>query len=92
MADTPVLLMGTEFLRDVKQAHHRRRVIRRAIGQLPEGTKTKVWGLQGGDVDGILGANANSVVVGDQVCVGLFLDAAVSLRVMLGGQRWKGEG
>ena len=83
MVDYPALLVGMAFLTDNKP-HHRRRLIKQAINQLPESTQRKVHALSRGtaahEVDAILGPNANTVTLGeDEVHVGLFAEAAVRL-------------
>ncbi|KAK4222034.1 hypothetical protein QBC38DRAFT_539844 [Podospora fimiseda] len=83
MMDYPAVLIGTSFLANSKP-HHRRRILKKAIKQLPEGTRKKVEGLSRGkeeyEVDAILGPNANTVLVGEegggQVHVGLFAETA----------------
>lgn len=84
MTDHPAILIGTSFLANSKP-HHRRRVLKQAIRQLPEGTRKKVESLQRGkeeyEVDALLGPNANTVLLGEegggQVHVGLFAETAV---------------
>ena len=84
MTDHPAILIGTSFLANSKP-HHRRRVLKQAIRQLPEATRKKVESLQRGkeeyEVDAILGPNANTVLLGEegggQVHVGLFAETAV---------------
>ncbi|KAM7187271.1 hypothetical protein V8F20_011026 [Naviculisporaceae sp. PSN 640] len=76
MVDVPAVLVGTEFLQDVK-AHHRRRLIKRAINQLPAATRREVWSLSRNtgkyEIDAIMGANANSVAVSDDgIHLGIF--------------------
>ncbi|KAK0715343.1 hypothetical protein B0H67DRAFT_490682 [Lasiosphaeris hirsuta] len=76
MVDYPAVLVGLDFLADAKP-HHRRRIIKQAIGQLPELTRESVYGLSRGDgtyeVDSILGANSNSVTLADgELHVGVF--------------------
>ncbi|KAK4158994.1 hypothetical protein QBC43DRAFT_348283 [Cladorrhinum sp. PSN259] len=83
MTDDKFILISTSFLANSKP-HHRRRVLKKAIGQLPEMTKKKVEGLQRGkeeyEVDAILGPNANTVLVGEEgggsIMVGLFAETA----------------
>ncbi|KAK4202764.1 hypothetical protein QBC40DRAFT_320583 [Triangularia verruculosa] len=83
MSDYPVLLIGTGFLGSA-QPHHRRRMLKQAINQLPEKLRSKVKGLSRGaekyEVDAILGPNANTVMIGEQdneqMHVGLFAEAA----------------
>lgn len=81
MVDVPAVLVGTEFLQDVK-AHHRRRFIKQAINRLPAATKRDVWSLSRNkgeyEVDALMGANANSVAVSDDgIHVGIFPKVAV---------------
>lgn len=83
MVDVPALLVGTEFLSDVK-AHHRRRLIKQAINLLPNETRDAVWSLSRNsgeyEIDSIMGANANSVALSDDgIHVGLFTKASVGL-------------
>ncbi|KAK0617779.1 hypothetical protein B0T17DRAFT_591762 [Bombardia bombarda] len=84
MVDVPAVMVGTAFLADVRP-HHRRRVLKQAIGQLPDELKARVMALgrlEGEyEVDSILGVNSNSVVIevgGDEgeLHVGLFTEAA----------------
>ncbi|KAK3319429.1 hypothetical protein B0H66DRAFT_498617 [Apodospora peruviana] len=80
MVDVPALLVGTPFLTDIKP-HHRRRMIKAAIKQLPEEIRDEVFSLSRTageyEIDSIMGANANSVVLGDEeIHVGLFVKAA----------------
>lgn len=84
MVDVPALLVGTEFLSDVK-AHHRRRLIKQAINLLPNETRDAVWALSRNageyEIDSIMGANANSVALSDDgIHVGLFTKASVGLQ------------
>lgn len=81
MVDFPALLVDMEFLTSSKP-HHRRRIIKQAINQLPQQTRLKVYQLSRGDaaheIDAILGPNANTVTLGDdEVHVGLFAEVAV---------------
>ena len=81
MVDVPALLVGISFLADTKP-HHRRRLLKQALSQLPRETRGKVYGLHRSsskyEVDAILGPNSNTVMVaGDEVHVGLFPEAAV---------------
>ncbi|KAK4209631.1 hypothetical protein QBC37DRAFT_323700 [Rhypophila decipiens] len=76
MVDVPALLVGTEFLHDVR-AHHRRRLIKQAINRLPGKTRDEVWSLSRNngeyEIDAIMGANANSVAISDNgIHVGIF--------------------
>ncbi|KAK3338597.1 hypothetical protein B0H65DRAFT_479552 [Neurospora tetraspora] len=64
MVDYPALLISEEFLRETGRegkGHLRRRMVKRAIEQLPEITREKVWGLMRGpgkyEVDAIMGVN-----------------------------------
>ncbi|KAK4119402.1 hypothetical protein N657DRAFT_659037 [Parathielavia appendiculata] len=80
MVDVPAVLIGISFLGDTKP-HHRRRLIKQAMAQLPETTRSKVHSLSRGsamyEVDAILGPNSNTVMVAeDEVHVGLFAEAA----------------
>lgn len=83
MSDYPSLLIGTGFL-GTAQPHHRRRMLKQAINQLPDKLRSKVRGLSRGaekyEVDAILGPNANTVMIGEQdgeqMHVGLFAEAA----------------
>lgn len=57
-------------------------MLRQAINQLPEETRSKVYKLQRGasqyEVDAILGPNSNTVTLaGENVHVGLFTEVAV---------------
>ncbi len=81
MVDVPAVLVGVSFLADMKP-HHRRRILKQAISQLPEETRSRVRGLHRGsseyEVDAILGPNSNTVMVAEgEVHVGLFTEAAV---------------
>lgn len=81
MADVPALLIGTGFLADAKP-HHRRRILKQAINQLPEETKNKVLSLSRSpsnyEVDAILAPNSHTVSISDdEVHVGLFTEVAV---------------
>jgi len=85
MVDVPAVLVGTEFLSDVK-AHHRRRLIKQAINLLPNETRDAVWSLSRNtgeyEIDSIMGANANTVALSDDgIHVGLFPKASVSLEL-----------
>ncbi|KAK3390710.1 hypothetical protein B0H63DRAFT_410660 [Podospora didyma] len=80
IVDFPAVLIGTHFLTDAAP-HHRRRILKQAIKQLPERTRERVNGLTKREgeyeVDSILGQNSNSVVLGDgEIHVGLFTEAA----------------
>ncbi|KAK4149185.1 SET domain-protein 5 [Chaetomidium leptoderma] len=79
MVDIPAVLIGISFLADTKP-HHRRRILKQAINQLPEETRHKVHALYRSsaqhEVDAILGPNANTIMVEDEVHVGLFTKAA----------------
>ncbi|KAK4233105.1 hypothetical protein C8A03DRAFT_19746 [Achaetomium macrosporum] len=80
MVDLPALFISVSFLADAKP-HHRRRMLKQAINQLPEVTRSRVYGLPRGsaeyEVDAILGPNAHTVMVGDgEVHVGLFTEVA----------------
>ncbi|KAK3307641.1 uncharacterized protein B0T15DRAFT_395256 [Chaetomium strumarium] len=80
MVDLPALLISVSFLGDTKP-HHRRRVLKQAINQLPEATRSRVYGLSRGtaehEVDAVLGPNSHTVMVGDEeVHVGLFTEVA----------------
>lgn len=85
MVDTPAVLVSMAVLAEMKP-HLRRRVMKRALEQVPEETKRKIDGLQRGSgqgVDGIFGTNTESVVIGEgkedgEVHVGLFAELAVS--------------
>jgi hypothetical protein len=82
MVEYPALLIGTSFLRDSK-AHHQRRLVKRAVEQLPEGTKKGVYDLYRKDVsyeiDDIMAVNAVSVpITEEEKGMGLFLDFSVS--------------
>lgn len=81
MVDVPAVLVSIPFLADTKP-HHRRRIIKQAINQLPEETRRRVYSLSRGsskyEVDAIMGSNSNTITVGeDEVHVGLFTEAAV---------------
>lgn len=83
MVDVPAVLIGTAFLVDTKP-HHRRRLLKQAINQLPEETRTRVYALYRSDsqyeVDAILGPNSHTVILaGQETHVGLFPAAAVCL-------------
>jgi hypothetical protein len=85
MVDLPALLISVSFLADTKP-HHRRRVLKQAIKQLPEATRSRVYVLSRGtaeyEVDAILGPNSHTVMVGDgEVHVGLFTEVAVCQEV-----------
>jgi hypothetical protein len=81
MVDFPAVLIEIAFLADTKP-HHRRRILKQAINQLPEETRNKVYQLHRGsskyEVDAILGPNTNTVVIAEsEVHVGLFPEVAV---------------
>ncbi len=81
MVDVPALLVGISFLADTKP-HHRRRLLKQALGQLPRETRENVYGLHRSsskyEVDAILGPNSNTVMIaGDEVHIGLFPSIAV---------------
>ena len=80
MTDVPSMLIAVSFLADTK-AHHRRRVIKNAIKQLPEQTRAKIHGLNRGasnyEIDAILGPNSNTIMLADEAYVGLFAEVAV---------------
>ena len=85
MVDVPAVLISTEFLAATKP-HHRRRLMKQALAQLPEETKARMHALSRGagkhEVDAIFGTNTNTVTLGqDEVHVGLFIEAAVSFPV-----------
>jgi hypothetical protein len=82
LLDLPALLASEKMLKDAK-SNLRRRLLKRAISQLPESTQKKVYSLtrtSGGDViDDILGTNTVSVVMTDgETHMGLFPEVAVS--------------
>jgi hypothetical protein len=82
MVEFPALLLGVSFLRDAK-AHHRRRLVKRGVEQLPADTRRGVYELcrkKGGYVlDDILGPNAVRVpVTEEEEAMGLFLEFSVS--------------
>jgi len=82
MVDLPAVLVSMEFLAGNK-AHHRRRLMKRAMEQLPRETRERIERLARGgakhEVDAIFGTNTNTVVMGDgSLAVGLFLEVAVS--------------
>jgi hypothetical protein len=84
MVDVPAVFVGVSFLADMKP-HHRRRILKQAINQLPEETRRRVRGLHRGsseyEVDAILGPNSHTVMVAeDEVHVGLFTEAALDQR------------
>jgi hypothetical protein len=82
MVDVPAVLIAISFLAETKP-HHRRRILKQAINQLPEETRSRVYNLGRSsskyEVDAILGPNSNTIMVGDddEVHVGLFTEAAV---------------
>lgn len=81
MVDVPAVLIAISFLAEMKP-HHRRRILKQAIKQLPEETRNEVYGLHRSsgphEVDAILGPNSNTVMLAeDEVHVGLFPKAAV---------------
>lgn len=91
MVEYPALLLDARFLRDVPQAHHRRRVMRRGVEQLGEAGRRGVEGLdrkrkgngEGYVLDEVLGANAVRVPLGDgegEEGMGLWLEFSVSFR------------
>lgn len=89
MVDFPAVLVSIPFLADTKP-HHRRRLIKQAINQLPEETRSRVYGLSRSsskyEVDAIMGSNSNTITVGeDEVHVGLFTEAAVRFTPGSGG-------
>ncbi|KAH8911149.1 hypothetical protein BR93DRAFT_943251 [Coniochaeta sp. PMI_546] len=78
MVEYPTLLLGVSFLKDSK-AHHRRRLVKRAVEQLPEETRRGVYELhrkKGNYVlDDILAPNSVSVqVTEEEGFMGLFLE------------------
>ncbi|AEO60489.1 hypothetical protein MYCTH_104665 [Thermothelomyces thermophilus ATCC 42464] len=80
MVDVPSVLIGIPFLADAKP-HHRRRILKQALNQLPEETRNRVYTLGRGsspyEVDAIMGPNTNTVVIADdEVHVGLFTEVA----------------
>ncbi|KAK3324824.1 hypothetical protein B0T19DRAFT_239487 [Cercophora scortea] len=80
LVDFPAILIATSFLADTKP-HHRRRLIKQAISQLPEETRRRFYALSRGpekyEVDAIVGVNSNSVMLGDNdLHVGVFTEAA----------------
>ncbi|KAK0701575.1 hypothetical protein B0T26DRAFT_733950 [Lasiosphaeria miniovina] len=80
MIDIPAILVGTGFLGQVRP-HHRRRMVKQAINQLPERTRNKIYKLSSATgeylIDGIFGQNSNSVLLGDgQIHIGMFTEAA----------------
>jgi hypothetical protein len=84
MVDVPAVLIAISFLAETKP-HHRRRMLKQAIRQLPEETRNSVYGLHKSssqhEVDAILGPNSNTVMLAeDQVHVGLFPKVAVCYR------------
>lgn len=83
MVDLPAVLVSMSFLADTKP-HHRRRILKQAMKQLPEETRSRVYGLYRGpsqyEVDAILGPNSNTVMLAEnEVHVGLFTEVAVRL-------------
>jgi len=81
MVDVPAVLIAVSFLAETKP-HHRRRLLKQALNQLPEETRSRSYGLGRSsskyEVDAIMGPNSNTVVVADdQVHVGLFTEVAV---------------
>ncbi|KAL2266839.1 hypothetical protein VTJ83DRAFT_4116 [Remersonia thermophila] len=81
MVDVPAVLIQIAFLADTKP-HHRRRLLKKAINQLPEETRNKVYQLHRGsakyEIDAILGPNSNTVMLADsEVHVGVFPEVAV---------------
>ncbi|KAK3687156.1 hypothetical protein B0T22DRAFT_422423 [Podospora appendiculata] len=80
LVDFPAILIATSFLANTKP-HHRRRLIKQAISQLPEETRRRFYALSRGpekyEVDAIVGVNSNSVMLGDNdLHVGVFTEAA----------------
>ncbi|KAL2138018.1 hypothetical protein VTI28DRAFT_7659 [Corynascus sepedonium] len=80
MVDVPAVLIAVSFLAETKP-HHRRRLLKQALNQLPEETRSRSYGLGRSsskyEVDAIMGPNSNTVVVADdQVHVGLFTEVA----------------
>ncbi|OIW28639.1 hypothetical protein CONLIGDRAFT_654819 [Coniochaeta ligniaria NRRL 30616] len=78
MVEYPALLLGVSFLQDAK-AHHRRRLVKRGVEQLPGETRRGVYELhrKKGDyvLDDILAPNAVSVqVTEEEAAMGLFLE------------------
>jgi hypothetical protein len=80
MTDFPALMLESQFLTDVA-AHHRRRLVRKGISQLPEATQEKLfalWKKQGNYlIDDILAPNSITVKVDEKDHMGLFLDFSV---------------
>lgn len=82
MLDFPALIVGKKFLEDT-QPRLRRRVLRRAIAQLPAATQDKVFALSkstgGEELDDILGTNTCSIKLGtNEMHLGLFPEVSVS--------------
>lgn len=82
LVEYPALLLGVSFLQDAK-AHHRRRLVKRGVEQLPADTRKGVYELhrKRGDyvLDDILAPNAVSVqVTEEEGFMGLFLEFSVS--------------
>ncbi|KAL1836193.1 hypothetical protein VTJ49DRAFT_5460 [Mycothermus thermophilus] len=80
MVDVPAVLIQIAFLADTKP-HHRRRILKQAINQLPEETRNKVYQLHRGsakyEIDAILGPNSNTVMLAEtEVHVGVFPEVA----------------
>lgn len=81
LIDVPAVLMSIAFLANTKP-HHRRRLIKQAIGRLPDETQREIYALSRGkerhEMDAILGTNTNTVGLADGYPhVGLFLKLAV---------------
>ncbi|KAK4445458.1 hypothetical protein QBC34DRAFT_472363 [Podospora aff. communis PSN243] len=79
MVDYPAVLMSMEYLASSK-AHHRRRLMRKAMEQLPGETREGIDALQRGkgghEVDRIFGVNTYTVGMEGGLYVGLFLGVA----------------
>ncbi len=88
MVDSPALLIGVPILESLRE-HHRRRLIKHALGWLPARTRKVIYELQRGsgpEIDGILEKNTWSVLLeDDETHLALFPGIAVS-------ESEKGEG
>ena len=81
MVDFPALLIGVPVLESLRE-HHRRRLIKHALGWLPAQTREAIYELQRGsgpEIDGILEKNTWSVLLeDDETHLALFPGIAVS--------------
>ena len=88
MVDFPALLIGVPVLESLRE-HHRRRLIKHALGWLPAQTRKAIYELKRGsgpEIDGILEKNTWSVLLeDDETHLALFPGIAVSESEREGG-------